>query len=47
MSSIALAGDGSALAVGADGESSGATGVGGDQASNSSSRAGATYVFHR
>jgi len=45
--SIALAGDGSTLAVGADGESSGATGVGGDQASNSSSRAGATYVFHR
>ncbi|HWU91069.1 MAG TPA: hypothetical protein VN253_27575 [Kofleriaceae bacterium] len=44
---IALSGNASTLAVGADGEASGATGIGGDQTSTSASRAGATYVFHR
>ncbi len=45
--SIALAQDGSTLAVTAWGEDSDATGVGGDQADNSAGSAGATYVFHR
>ena len=44
---IALSGDGSTLAVGADGESSGATGVGGNQADNSAEAAGAAYLFAR
>ena len=44
---IALSGDGSTMAVGADGESSGATGVGGNQADNSAEAAGAAYVFAR
>ena len=44
---IALSGDGSTLAVGADGESSGATGIGGNQADNSAEAAGAAYVFAR
>ena len=44
---IALSGDGSTLAVGANGEDGAATGVGGDQADNSASGAGAVYVFTR
>jgi hypothetical protein len=43
--SVALSGD--TLAVGAVGESSGATGVNGDQADNSRGGAGAVYVFTR
>jgi hypothetical protein len=42
---LSLSGDGSTLAVGASGESSGATGIGGNQASNSAWSAGAVYVF--
>ncbi|NOY92940.1 MAG: hypothetical protein GXP55_17285 [Deltaproteobacteria bacterium] len=42
---LQLSGDGSTLAVGADGEASNATGVGGNQADNSSGWAGAVYVF--
>jgi hypothetical protein len=44
-SSVALSADGSALAVGALGESSAATGVGGNQTSNSAPTAGAVYMF--
>ncbi|HWO26664.1 MAG TPA: FG-GAP repeat protein [Kofleriaceae bacterium] len=44
---VALSGDGSTLAVGAPSESSAATGVGGNQADNSASQAGAAYVFTR
>jgi len=44
---MALSGDGNTLAVGADGESSAATGVNGDQADNSAGYAGAVYVFSR
>ena len=44
-SSIALSGD--TLAVGAADEDSAATGLGGDQASNAASSAGAVYVFVR
>jgi FG-GAP repeat protein len=43
--SVAVSGDGSTLAVGARGEASAATGIGGDQADNSASKAGAVYVF--
>jgi hypothetical protein len=43
--SIALSGDGSALVVGAIGEASAATGVGGNQADNSATMAGAVYVY--
>jgi hypothetical protein len=43
--SVALAGD--LLAVGARGEASAATGVDGNQASNSASSSGAAYVFRR
>jgi len=43
--SVALAGD--TLAVGATGESSMATGTGGDQGDNSKANAGAVYVFTR
>ena len=43
--SVALSADGSTLAVGAPGEDSAATGIGGDQASNSAESAGAVYVF--
>ena len=42
--SVALAGE--ELAVGAPSESSGATGVGGDQTSRSAGGAGAAYVYH-
>src|SRR6185436_7374739 len=45
--SVALSGDGSTLAVGAHGEGSVATGVGGDQANNAAVNAGAVYVFMR
>jgi hypothetical protein len=44
-STIAL--DGDILAVGANREDSGATGIDGDQASNSAGRSGAVYVFTR
>ncbi|MGH8252150.1 MAG: FG-GAP repeat protein [Steroidobacteraceae bacterium] len=43
--SVAVSADGSTLAVGAMGESSGATGVGGGQADNSVTFSGAVYVF--
>jgi len=42
---VALSGD--TLAVGATGEASAATGIGGNQADNSASTAGAVYVFTR
>ncbi|MBM1144476.1 hypothetical protein GN155_011885 [Alcanivorax sp. ZXX171] len=45
--SIALAGDGRTLAVGADGESSSALGIGGDESDNSADESGAVYVFTR
>jgi hypothetical protein len=45
--SIALSADGSTLAVGAEGESSAATGIGGDQLDNSKVNSGAVYVFTR
>ena len=45
--SIALSDDGNTLAVGAWGESSTATGIGGNQASNAVSFAGAAYIFNR
>jgi hypothetical protein len=44
--SVALSGDGAALAVGTYAEDSAATGVGGDQANNAASLAGAVYLFH-
>jgi hypothetical protein len=37
--------DGTTLAVTAPGESSSATGVGGDQTNNDATRAGGAYVF--
>jgi HJR/Mrr/RecB family endonuclease len=45
--SIALSADGSTLAVGAFGEDSAATGINGNQASESAVDAGAVYVFTR
>ena len=42
---IALSRDGNTLAVGAFRESSGATGINGDQSDNSASEAGAVYLF--
>ena len=45
--SLAMAGDGDRLAVGAYGEDSAATGIGGDQADNAAEWAGAAYVFAR
>jgi hypothetical protein len=45
--SLTLSGDGATLAVGAFGEDSAATGVGGDQTSNAVDAAGAVYVFRR
>ena len=45
--SVALSGDGNILAVGANEESSADTGIDGDQADNSLTRAGAVYVFRR
>lgn len=44
-SSVALSATGTMLAVGASGEASAATGVGGDQLDHSTSTAGAAYVF--
>jgi hypothetical protein len=44
---VSLSGDGATLAVGAPHESSGATGVGGDQADNTVAQSGAAYVFTR
>lgn len=44
---LALSADGSTLVVGAEGEGSTATGVGGDQTNNSAQFAGAVYVFVR
>jgi trimeric autotransporter adhesin len=46
-SRIALSADGARLAVGAVGEDSAATGLGGDQTSNATLEAGAAYVFTR
>ena len=46
-SSVSLSSDGATLAVGAYGESSNATGVGGDQSNNSASESGAVYMFTR
>ena len=43
--SVALSGDGTALAVGAFGESSNATGINGNEANASMARAGAAYVY--
>ena len=45
--SVALSADGDLLAVGASGEASAASGVGGDQADDSLVGAGAVYVFAR
>ncbi|HWO19249.1 MAG TPA: DUF4215 domain-containing protein, partial [Kofleriaceae bacterium] len=45
--SVALSADGSTLAVGAFGEASAATGIGGNQDDNSAGGAGAVYVFER
>jgi hypothetical protein len=45
--SIALSADGTTLAVGASGEQSSATGVGGDEVQNDVFNAGAVYVFRR
>ena len=45
--SVALSGDGSTLAAGASSEASSATGIGGNQANNSATEAGAVYVFVR
>ncbi|GFE59572.1 FG-GAP repeat protein [Geobacter sp. AOG2] len=45
--SIALSADGGTMAVGAIGESSGATGIGGDQSDTSAVGSGAVYVFTR
>ena len=46
-SSVSLSGDGNTLVVGARYEDSNATGINGDQTDNSSSSAGAAYVFTR
>lgn len=43
---VALSGDRATLAVGAYGEASASTGIGGDQADDSAMFAGAAYVFH-
>jgi len=45
--SVALSGDGNALAVGAIYEDSAATGIGGDETDNSATARGAVYVFTR
>ncbi|HWO23288.1 MAG TPA: DUF4215 domain-containing protein [Kofleriaceae bacterium] len=45
--SVALSADGSTLAVGANGERSAATSIGGDQADNSAGASGAVYVYPR
>lgn len=43
--SVALSADGNSLAVGAAGESSNATGIGGNQSDNSSAESGAVYLY--
>jgi len=45
--SLALSSDGDTLVVGAQGEKSNVTGLGGDQADNSLTNSGAVYVFRR
>ena len=45
--SLALSADGNTLAVGATGEASSATGINGNQGSNSADNSGAVYVFTR
>jgi hypothetical protein len=45
--SVALSADGNVLAVGAVGEGSNATGVGGDESNNAMPGAGAVYVYRR
>ncbi|WOI22352.1 hypothetical protein [Nonlabens ulvanivorans] len=45
--SLSLSNDGNTLAVGAENESSNATGINGDQADNSISGSGAVYIFSR
>jgi hypothetical protein len=45
--SVALSSDGNTLAVGASGEDSAATGVGGNQADNTAGNSGAVYVYTR
>src|SRR6266700_4107707 len=45
--SVALSGDGNTLAVGAIGEASAATGIGGNQTDNTAPDAGAVYVYTR
>jgi trimeric autotransporter adhesin len=44
---LALSADGNTLAVGSNNESSGSTGIGGNQADNSVAESGAVYVFRR
>ena len=44
---VALSADGSTLAIGADGDSSGATGVDGDQTGSAVPESGAVYLFRR
>jgi hypothetical protein len=46
-SSVSLSADGSTLAVGAYGEDSNATGVGGDESDDSAAASGAVYIFAR
>jgi hypothetical protein len=45
--SLALSADGNTMAIGASGESSNATGIGGDQTNTTQSSAGAVYVYTR
>jgi|TARA_B110000902_G_scaffold266241_2_gene353228 hypothetical protein len=45
--SVSLSDDGNTLAVGANGEASNATDIGGDQTDNSADAAGAVYIFSR
>jgi trimeric autotransporter adhesin len=45
--SVALSGDGATLVVGASGESSGATGIGGDEADGQAPGSGAVYLYTR
>jgi hypothetical protein len=45
--SVAISGDGSTTAVGAQGEASAASGIGGNQSDNSAPLAGAVYMFAR
>ncbi len=46
-SGLALSSDGNTLAIGANGEASTATGIGGDQSNNGAAYTGAVYVFTR